>query len=74
MFLNYSGDVVFNLINENFDCTKVAHPPGYPLFTLLSKLAILIIPLGSPAWRVGLLNATLAAAAGAFLQITVFRY
>ena len=44
------------------------------MFTLLGKLAMLIIPLGKPAWRVNILNATLSAAAGALLQITVLRY
>ncbi|MEA3345520.1 MAG: DUF2723 domain-containing protein [Chloroflexota bacterium] len=34
----------------------VAHPPGYPLYTLLGKLFTLI-PLGDPAYRVNLLSA-----------------
>src|SRR5688572_33448599 len=34
----------------------VAHPPGYPLFTLLGKLFSLI-PLGTVAWRINLLSA-----------------
>jgi hypothetical protein len=44
----------------------VAHPPGYPLFTLLSKLSTLI-PVGSVAWRVNLLTAVLGAIAAAIL-------
>jgi len=44
----------------------VAHPPGYPLFTLLGKLFTLI-PAGSIAWRVNLLTAVLAAIAAAIL-------
>ena len=33
----------------------VAHPPGYPLFTILAKLFI-YIPVGSTAYRVNLLS------------------
>ncbi len=45
-----------------------AHPPGYPLHTLLCKLATLV-PLGSIAFRVVLLSAAAAAAtvAGVFV-------
>jgi hypothetical protein len=38
----------------------VAHPPGYPLFTLFGKLATLV-PIGSVAYRVHLLSALLGA-------------
>jgi hypothetical protein len=44
----------------------VAHPPGYPLFTLLGKLFTLI-PAGSVAWRVNLMTAVLGAVAAAVL-------
>ncbi|MEA3494089.1 MAG: DUF2723 domain-containing protein [Candidatus Margulisiibacteriota bacterium] len=37
----------------------IAHPPGYPLFTLLGKL-FTFIPFGSIAWRVNLLSAFFA--------------
>lgn len=40
----------------------VAHPPGYPLFTLLGRLALLV-PVGSDAVRVNALSALLDAAA-----------
>lgn len=40
----------------------VAHPPGYPLWTLLAKLALLV-PLGEPAFRTTLLSAVFGAAA-----------
>src|SRR2546427_12215169 len=33
-----------------------AHPPGYPLFTMLAKL-FTFIPFGTIAWRVNLLSA-----------------
>ncbi|XP_062974267.1 protein O-mannosyl-transferase TMEM260 [Elgaria multicarinata webbii] len=51
----------------------VAHPPGYPLFTLLAKLAIELFPFGSVAYRVNLLSALLGAAAASFLFYTVVR-
>ena len=40
----------------------VAHPPGYPLWTLLAKL-VLLLPLGEPALRTTLLSALFGAAA-----------
>ncbi len=39
----------------------IAHPPGYPLYTLLGW-AFTWLPVGDPAWRVNLLSAVLAAA------------
>uniref|UniRef100_UPI00398F7EFD protein O-mannosyl-transferase TMEM260 isoform X1 n=1 Tax=Pristiophorus japonicus TaxID=55135 RepID=UPI00398F7EFD len=50
----------------------VAHPPGYPLFTLLARLAM-TLPLGSPAFRVNVLNAMLGAATAPLLFDTAFR-
>ena len=52
---------------------QVAHPPGYPLFTVLSKLAMVLIPVRSPAWRVNFLNAVFSSMASGFLQHTVLR-
>ena len=40
----------------------IAHPPGYPLYTLLGK-AFTLLPLGDPAWRVNLFAAACAAGA-----------
>jgi hypothetical protein len=37
----------------------VAHPPGYPLFTILGRLFITLIPFGIKAWRVHVCTATL---------------
>ncbi len=48
----------------------IAHPPGYPLFTLLGK-AFTWIPYGSPAWRVNLLSAVCDTGAAIFLLLTV---
>ncbi|XP_058846557.1 transmembrane protein 260-like [Acipenser ruthenus] len=51
----------------------VAHPPGYPLFTLLARLALDLLPFGLPAYRVNLLNGLLGAIASASLCFTVCR-
>lgn len=50
----------------------VAHPPGYPLHTLIGKLFTLI-PYGSVAWRVNFLSAVSGAAAAVFLFLAVTR-
>lgn len=39
----------------------VPHPSGFPLYTMLGKLLITIIPYGTVAWRVNLLSAIAAA-------------
>ena len=44
----------------------VAHPPGYPLYTLLGKI-FTWLPTGTVAWRVNLLTALLGALAAAML-------
>jgi hypothetical protein len=41
----------------------VAHPTGYPLYLLLGKLFITLVPVGDPAFRMNLLSAVFAAAA-----------
>ncbi|XP_016053655.1 PREDICTED: transmembrane protein 260 isoform X4 [Miniopterus natalensis] len=51
----------------------VAHPPGYPLFTLVAKLAIILFPFGSIAYRVNLLCGLFGAVAASLLFFTVFR-
>ena len=40
----------------------IAHPPGYPLYTLISS-AFIHLPLGDPAWRMNALSAVFAALA-----------
>lgn len=40
----------------------VAHPPGYPLYTMVGHLFIRLFPWGTPAYRLNLLSALLAAA------------
>jgi hypothetical protein len=39
----------------------IAHPTGYPLFTLLGRLFITLVPFGSPAYRINLMCALFAA-------------
>lgn len=48
------------------------HPPGYPLFALLARAAILI-PAGEVAWRVNLFTAMCGAAAAGVLCAAVAR-
>lgn len=45
---------------------RVAHPTGYPLYILLTKVFTLL-PIGTVAWRVNLASAVYAAAAAAAL-------
>ncbi|XP_060557049.1 protein O-mannosyl-transferase TMEM260-like isoform X2 [Ruditapes philippinarum] len=52
----------------------VAHPPGYPLFTLLLWSTFKIIPFGTVAWRANLLNAVLSAGATFVFSLTLYRY
>jgi hypothetical protein len=50
----------------------VAHPPGYPLFTMLSHLFGLL-PFGEPAWRMNLMSAVLDAATVAVVVVLIHR-
>lgn len=51
----------------------IAHPPGYPLHTLLGKLFSIIIPFGNLAWRVNIMSGFFAAAAATFLFLFLKR-
>ncbi|XP_033966881.1 LOW QUALITY PROTEIN: protein O-mannosyl-transferase TMEM260 [Pseudochaenichthys georgianus] len=51
----------------------VAHPPGYPVFTLLARLAMCLLPSLSPAHSVNLMSGLLGATACGALCITVCR-
>lgn len=48
----------------------IAHPPGYPLYTLLGHVFTLL-PFGSVAWRVNLLSAVLHGLSVALLYLIV---
>ena len=51
----------------------VAHPTGYPLYTLLGWLWTRLIPFGSIAWRINLLSAVCGAGAVALVCGIVYR-
>lgn len=51
----------------------VAHPPGYPIFTLLAWLAVHLLPSLSPAHSVNLMSSLLGSVASGTLCITVCR-
>jgi hypothetical protein len=48
------------------------HPPGYPLFTLLGRLALLV-PVGSPAFRLNLLSGLFVMLSVALIARLAFR-
>ncbi len=51
----------------------IPHATSYPLYVLLGKLWTLLIPIGSPAWRMNLLSATGGALAAATTALVVYR-
>jgi hypothetical protein len=51
----------------------IAHPPGYPLYTMLGHLWIALVPIGSVATRMNLLSAVCAAGAAMLLADAVRR-
>jgi len=51
----------------------VAHPPGYPLYSLAGHAWARLVPLGGIPWRMNLLSAVFAAAAAAVLALAVRR-
>jgi hypothetical protein len=51
----------------------VAHPPGYPLYTMLAGVFGRLLPLGSFAWRLNLLSALASAVAAGVLAAAVAR-
>lgn len=51
----------------------IPHPPGYPLWCMLGKLFTLIVPVGSIAWRVGLMSAFWGASAAAVISLLVIK-
>ncbi|MDE2142071.1 MAG: DUF2723 domain-containing protein, partial [Elusimicrobia bacterium] len=51
----------------------VAHPPGYPLYSVLGHAWLTIFPWGNPAYRLNVLAAVAGAAAAAALYFVVKR-
>ena len=72
LYPNVPGGDSGELITAAYRMT-VAHPPGYPLYTLLAKL-FTFIPHGSIAWRVNLLSAFCDSLAAAVLLLSVTRW
>lgn len=52
----------------------IAHPSGYPLYTLLGKIATALVPFHDAAGRTNLLSALFAAAAVAMLYVVARRF
>ena len=51
----------------------IPHPPGYPVWTIYSWLWTVLVPVGNPAWRVALAEATAGAIACGLLSLMVSR-
>lgn len=51
----------------------VAHPPGYPLYTMLAGVLLRLLPVGNVAWRLNLFSALCMAAASGVLAAAVTR-
>ena len=51
----------------------VAHPPGYPLYSVLGHLWLTVFPWGNPAYRLAVLSCLAAAGAVFFLFLSVRR-
>jgi len=47
----------------------IAHPPGYPLYLLLGKLFMLLVPIGDMAMRMNLLSAFFASLAAVLVYL-----
>lgn len=60
-----SGDLITSAV-----VLGIAHPPGYPLVTMLGHLFTLL-PLGTPAYRVNLMSALLATGAIALVAFFI---
>lgn len=51
----------------------IAHPPGYPLYILISALISHLIPIGTVAWRVGFVSSIPMAISVAVVWLIVYR-
>jgi hypothetical protein len=52
----------------------IAHPPGYPTFTMLGFLFFKFFPFGRPAFRIGFMSAMCDAMAGVLVMLCVQRW
>jgi hypothetical protein len=64
VYLGDSGEIATAIATGG-----VIHPPGYPLYGLLGRLALWAVPLGEPAFRIGCVTALAAAVAVAVLYL-----
>ena len=53
-------------------CLGVTHPPGYPLYTLIGRLAM-VLKAGDPAFRMNLLSAAMASLGCGLAAVTAVR-
>ncbi len=51
----------------------IPHTTGYPLYILAGKLWTLLLPVGSPAWRMNLFSAVGGALAAAITALVIYR-
>ncbi len=58
VYLGDSGEIATAIATGG-----VVHPPGYPLFSLLGRAALFLVPFGEPAFRIGCVVALAAALA-----------
>ncbi len=63
--INDSGETIMNC-----DLLALAHSPGYPLHTLLGRVACLI-PLGQPMFRVSLLSSLIASLTAVMVYVVL---
>ncbi len=52
----------------------IPHPPGYPLFTILGKIFIVLNPFGNIAWKVNVMSAVFNAATALVIFLFLRRY
>ncbi|WP_395145801.1 DUF2723 domain-containing protein, partial [Armatimonas sp.] len=62
VFRGDSGEIITAIWSRG-----VIHPPGYPLFTLIGKLFLTLVPFGEPAFRIGVFVALAGAGSVALL-------
>lgn len=65
VYFGHSGELTAAAYNLG-----IAHPPGYPLYLLLGKLFMLLIPFGDMAMRMNLLSAVFAALTAVMIYLT----
>jgi hypothetical protein len=51
----------------------VSHPPGYPLYTLLGKLFVSLVPISNPAFRLNLMSAVCSVGTVVLVQRLTYR-